>query len=161
MSTAENFRLGTITLSFREDHLNVRAYPYKGAELYTLSVELSGRNLDRQVVSATQVIHALSTAFYAVEHLSLEYARHVVSSEWNNEADRTQWCGLLGPFGKLKTGFVDGDLVGQVSCALQPGKGESPTELLPEPMNSRIRQWTLRSTYSLYSSMLARKQTIP
>jgi hypothetical protein len=132
MSTAENLRIKTITLSFREEYLNVRAYPYKGAKLYTLSMELSGRNVDWQVASAAQVFRELSTASSAVEHLTLEHARRIVSSEWNNEADRTQWRELLGSFGNVKTLFVDGELVGQVSCALQPDEGESPTELLPE-----------------------------
>ena len=132
MRAAENLRIKTITLSFREDYLNVRAYPYKGAKLYTLSTELSGRNVDWQVASAAQVFRELSTASSAVEHLTLEHARRIVSSEWHNEADRTQWRELLGSFRNVKTLFVDGEFVGQVSCALQPDEGESPTELLPE-----------------------------
>ena len=132
MSAAGNLRLKTIMLSFREDYLNVRAYPHKDAKLYTLSMELSGRNLDWEVASAAQVFHTLKTVFSAVEHLALEYARHNISSEWNNEADRTQWRELFESFGNVKTLFVDGELVGQVSRALQPGEEESPSELLPE-----------------------------
>jgi hypothetical protein len=95
---------------------------------------LGGRHLDWQVASAAQVFNTLGTVFSAVEHLTLEYAsdRLSISSEWNNEADRGQWRELLGSFGNVKTLFVDGELVGQLSCALQPGEGESLTELLPE-----------------------------
>jgi hypothetical protein len=69
-----------------------------------------------------------------VEHLTVEYnlERLSISSEWNNEADRTQWRSLLGSFGNVKILSVNHRLVEQLSRALQPGEGESPTELLPE-----------------------------
>jgi hypothetical protein len=117
-----------------EDVFTLVAYPHKGARMFTLSMLLSGRHLDWQVASAAQVFHMLGAVFSAVEHLTLEYFpdRLSISSEWNNEADRTQWRELLGSFGSVKTLSVDNDLVGQISRALQPGEGESPTELLPE-----------------------------
>jgi hypothetical protein len=93
---------------------------------------LGGGHLDWQVASAAQVLHTLKAVFSAVEHLTLKYDRHSISSEWNNEADRTQWRELFGLFGNVKTLCVDGELVGQLSRALLPGEGESPTELLPE-----------------------------
>ena len=132
MSTAGSLRLNTTTLTFRKEHLFVMAYPHKGARMFTLSMELSGRHLDWQVASTAQVFHTLGTVFSAVEHLTLAYDRHLVSSEWNNEADRAQWRDLLGLFVNVKTVFVDGELVGQLSHALRPVEGESPTELLPE-----------------------------
>jgi hypothetical protein len=67
-----------------------------------------------------------------VEALTLEYNRHFIPSEWNNEADRTYWRELLGSFNNVKTLIIDGNLVGQLSRALQPGEGESPTDMLPE-----------------------------
>jgi hypothetical protein len=100
--------------------------------MFTLSMELSGRHLDWQVASTAQVFQTLGTVFSAVEHLTLTYDRHLISSEWNNEAERTQWRDLLGLFVNAKTLFVDGEFVGQLSHALHPGEGESPTELLPE-----------------------------
>jgi hypothetical protein len=108
------------------------AYPHMGARLHNLSMEVGGRHLDWQIVSAAQVFHALSTVFSAVEHLTLKYYRHHMSSEWNNQADRIHWRKLLGSFGKVKNLSVDDELVEQVSGALQPGEEESPTELLPE-----------------------------
>jgi hypothetical protein len=54
----------------------VTAYPYKGARMYSLAMELGGRHLDWQVVSAAQVSHALGTVFTEIEHLSLKYDRH-------------------------------------------------------------------------------------
>ncbi|KAF8468670.1 hypothetical protein DFH94DRAFT_276928 [Russula ochroleuca] len=132
ISTAGNFRLKTATLAFREDYLNMRAYPHKGASRYTLTMSIGGKHLDWQVASATHALHALRTALSAVDHLTLKYERDIISSEWNDEADRTQWRKLLGLFGGVKTLFVDGELVGQLSRALQPGEEESSTELLPE-----------------------------
>ena len=55
-----------------------------------------------------------------------------MSPEWNRQADPTHWRELLGSFDKVKTLRVEYGLVEQVSRALQPGEGESSTELLPE-----------------------------
>jgi hypothetical protein len=133
MSAAENLRPKTATVAFHEDHLGVAAYPYEAAELYNLDIELDARHLDWQVVSAAQVFNALKTGFSAVESLTLRYNRHKMSSEWNRQADRTYWREFLGSFGKVKTlRVVEYELVEQVSRALQPGEGESPTELFPE-----------------------------
>ena len=127
MSTARNLRLNTTTFTFREDHLSVKAYPHKGARVYSLSMSLGGRHLDHQVA---QVFHTLSTIFSAAEHLTLESNRP--SSEWINGANRTQWRELLGSFINVKTLFVVNELVGLLSRILQPGEEESPLELLPE-----------------------------
>ena len=132
MSTAGNLRFKAATFRAGKDCLTVRAYPYKGARLSTFIMELGGKHLDWQVVSAAQVFHTLRTVFSVVEHLTLDYDRRNISSEWNDGADRTYWRELLGSFGKVKTLRVEYGLVEQVSRALQPGEGESPTELFPE-----------------------------
>ena len=132
LSAAKTFRPKNATFTFFNNFLNVTAYPYNGAKIYTMYMEFGGKHLDWQVLSAGQIFHALRTVFSAVEHLTLKYNRRNISSEWNNEAGRTQWRELLGLFGKVKTLFVDGGLVVQLSRALQPGEEESPTELLPE-----------------------------
>ena len=132
MSAARNFQVKTAALYFNENHLRVVAYPYMGAGLHSLHMELGGRYLDWQIVSAAQVFCALSTVFSVVEDLSLNYSRHHMSLEWNNEADRIHWRKLLGSFGKVKTLTVNSGLVRQLSGALQPGEEESLAELLPE-----------------------------
>jgi hypothetical protein len=132
MRTAETFRLKTARVTFQEDCLRVTVYPHKGARLYTLSMEFGNQHLDGQVVSAAQIFHALRTVLSAVENLSLLYVRHNIPSEWNRQADRTHWRELLGSFDKVKTLRVRNELVEQVSLALQPREGESPTELFPE-----------------------------
>ena len=132
MSTAGNLRPIAITLDFYEDYLHMSAYPREGARVYTLAMALDGSHLDWQVASAAQVFHAIETVFSAVEHLTLRYNRHLVSSEWNNEVDRTQWRELFRTFCNVKAFSVEEDLVGQLSRSLQSSEGESPTELLPE-----------------------------
>jgi hypothetical protein len=135
MSTAGNFQIKTAKLYFDEDFLAVKAYPHMEAKLHSLYIGLGARHFDWQIVSAAQVFHAFSTAFSVVEHLTLRYRRKNVSSEWNNQADRIHWRKLLGPFVKVKNLSVEGDLVKQISGALLPREGESPTELLPELQN--------------------------
>jgi hypothetical protein len=153
MSTTGNLRLKTATLTFFKNYLYVRAYPHKGASMYTLSMSLGSIQLDWQVISASQVFHTLRTVLSVVEHLTLEYdsERLSVSPEWNNGADRTQWRNLLGSFGNVKTLFVDGELVEQLSRALQPGEGDSPTELLPELHElSYFAKGASRKAFSLF-----------
>ena len=132
MSTARNLRLKTAKLFFNRNCLIVMVYPHKGATSNTLCLQLGGRHFDWQVVSAAQVFHALKTVFTAVEHVTLKYDRHDMSSEWNRQADRTHWRELLGSFDKAKTLRVGYGLVEQVSLALQPSEGEVSTELLYE-----------------------------
>jgi hypothetical protein len=129
MSTAENLWHNIITLAFHPQCVEVMAYPHEGARMYTLSMSLGGRSW--QVRSAIRGFHTLRTVFSTVEHLSLKYDRRIESPR-RIEPDRTQWRELLGLFVNVKTLFVDGRLVRQLSHALQPSTQESPTELLPE-----------------------------
>ena len=132
MVNARNIRLKTARFNFLKDLLRVTAYPHVGARMETLQINLGGRHLNWQVVSAAQVFNTLRTVFSTVEHLILSYDRHNVSSEWNNKADRTRWREFLGSFDNVKTLRVEYGLVKQVNRALQPDEGESPTEPLPE-----------------------------
>jgi hypothetical protein len=77
-------------------------------------------------------VHTLRTIFSLVEHLILRCDGHLIPSEWNNEADPTQWRERFRAFGNLKVIYMDYGLVGQLSRFLQPDEGESPTDLLPE-----------------------------
>ena len=150
VSTAQNLRFKAATFSF-EDRLIVTAYPYKGAKMYTFDMALGGRHLDWQVVSAAQIFGALRKVFSTVEHLTLKYGRHRLSSEWNNVADRTRWRELLGSFGNVKTLHVSSELVEQFSQALQDDEGESPTELLPELQQfSYSGRSTLPNAFALF-----------
>ena len=132
LSTARNLRLKTTTVTFDEDFLSVMGYLDNGAKMYSLDMKLGGKLLDWQVVSAVQVFQPLKEVFSAVEHLTLEYDRDIIPSEWVNQADHAQWREVLGSFSNVKNLFMDGELVGKLSRALEPGEGGSSTELLPE-----------------------------
>ena len=132
MNTAGNLLVKTAAVDFTESFIRLSGYPHIGAKSCTLNMGLGGRHLDWQVVSAAQVLHTLKTVFSAVERLILGYKRPNISSEWNRQADRTHWREFLGSFGKVKTLRVEYGLVEQVSRALQPEEGDSPTELFPE-----------------------------
>src|SRR5258708_2889702 len=110
---------------------SLRWFVFQGASAY-LEMFLPGKHLDWQVGCAAQVFHMLRARISVLEHLTLQYRRHSISSEWNNEADRAQWRELLGSFDKVNTLHMDDELVGQLSRSLRPSEGESPTELLSE-----------------------------
>ena len=151
MNTAGNLRFGTATFSFRKDNLNVKAYPRKGTKIYTLGMVLGGKHLDWQVLSAAQVFCAPTNVFSAVEHLTLKSSRHGISSEWNNEADRTRWREFLGSFVNVKTLHVNSGFIKQISRALQHDEGESPTEPLPKLKKlSYYRRHTSRNAFASF-----------
>jgi hypothetical protein len=128
-----HLRLRAATLNFCDTYFSVTAYPQKGVRMYSLDMALDGIELDWQVASAARVFHTLETVFSAVEHFTLRYDRGFISPGQNEEADRAQWRELLGSFGNVKTLHVeDYELVLELSHALRPCEGESPTKLLPE-----------------------------
>jgi hypothetical protein len=94
---------------------------------------LGSSHLDLQVTHTAQVFHMLRAVFSPAEHLILKYHRRpILSTGWNNEANRAQWHELLRMFDNVKTLSINYGIVGQLSRSLQPDEGESPTDLLPE-----------------------------
>ena len=131
--SAENLRFSTARLTFHEGGISTRVYPYEGAKMYGLYVNVGCEQLDWQVASAAQILNTLRSVFSSVEHLTLEYEIYAQSSERYNEADRAQWRKLLESFNDVKTLLVDVGLVGDLSHSLQLDDGEPlPVELLPE-----------------------------
>lgn len=127
---AENLRFSNARLTFHEGGISTRVYPYEGAKMYALYVDVGCKLFDWQVASAAQILNTLRSVFSSVEHLTLEYA---ISSEWHNEADPAQWRKLLESFSDVKTLLVDAGLVGDLSHSLQLDDGEPlPVEFLPE-----------------------------
>jgi hypothetical protein len=114
ISTAGNLWLKTATFIFCDDCLEVKSYPHKGARLYTLNMELGGRHLDRQIVSAE---------FVGVDQSSRPYT--LVQTVLRSLYQCVQSAGL---FGKVKPLFVEYGLVKQVSrSTLQPNLSPSRT----------------------------------
>jgi hypothetical protein len=131
MDTTGNLRFKYARLTFYDDHVGMIVYPHKEAKMYTLDMSLLGRSFDWQVDSAARVCRMLRTVLFEVEHLVLDYERHNVSLWWSAVARRAHWRDLLGTFDNAKTLYLRFWLVDQLAGALQPGEGESSTELLP------------------------------
>ena len=143
MSSVGAFPLKSVRLVFFKDYLRVDAYSHDSEfKTYHFSMSQGGRHLDRQLASVTKFFHTLGAVFSVVESLILRCDRPPLipsESEWNREADPTQWRELFRAFGHLKALYMDYVLVGQLSRFLQPeppgDEGESPATtdlLLPE-----------------------------
>jgi len=131
--TTKKFRFNCAKITFSEGVVSVWMHPreWRGLERFSMML-MDCRPLDQQVASLAQISNALRAALSAVEYLTLMYLRSSISSEWHNEADRTQWRELLSPFTNVKTLTVPENLIGQLSRSLQSNDGEAPVVLLPE-----------------------------
>jgi hypothetical protein len=157
LNTAENLRFGSAKLVFMPHGVSMSVYPHEGARMYAMSVDVRCGHVDWQVASSAQIFSVLREALSTVEDLTLEYRRRVVSSEWRNEADRTQWRDLLRPFNNVKTLRMNPGLVDQLSHSLQLDDGESPTELLPELKELSYSPFSLSSIHSFIPFIDARR----
>jgi len=157
LNTVENLRFGSAKLTFMRDRVSVSVYPYKGARTYAMYMSVRCGHLDWQVASLAQIFSVLRTALSTVEDLTLEYWRRVVSTEWRNGADRTQWRDLLRPFNNVKTLRMESWLVNQLSQSLQLDDGESLMELLPELKELSYSSFTLPGIHAFTSFIDARR----
>ena len=132
MNTADNLRFNSAKFKFSDEEVVVEVYPHEEANMYALSIAVSGWHLDWQVSSVAQISNSLRPIFSAVGHLTLEYSVHNRSSEEHNEANRTEWHKLLSSFKKVKTLGITKGLVKELSRCLQLDDGELSSELLPE-----------------------------
>jgi hypothetical protein len=129
VNEAEDLRLGSAVLTFREEGVRVHVYPSEEVRVCTFVIEIGCRHLDWQVAVAAQIFNEPGTLYSAVEHLTLDYNGSVKSSEPHDEDDRSQWRELLRPFNSVKTLSVPSGLVEELSHCLI-SDGETPLELL-------------------------------
>ncbi|KAI0289083.1 hypothetical protein BC826DRAFT_640621 [Russula brevipes] len=122
MSTTGNLRLSTAKFGFHHGRFTVWVRPYKGAMDYAFYMHVDCIHLDWQVASAAQVFDVFSPVFSTVESVILDYRRHLVSSEWRNEADRTQWRKLLRSFRNVKTLRVHNGIMGELATLFNTGR---------------------------------------
>ena len=127
LRTAENLTFGSARFLFYERAVSVTVYPRDGDRTSTLCIEARGGRLDQQLFFVAQLFTALSPAFSSVKALTLDYRKHILSSE----ASPSQWRKLLMSFHNVETLRVHNGLVGDISHSLQP-EGEPSPELLPE-----------------------------
>jgi hypothetical protein len=139
VSATKSLKFSCARFNFYKGGIDVWVYPRAGTSKYTLFMGVGCPDTDRQVRSATQISSELRTAFSSVAYLALEHGTYSTSPERHNEADPTQWRGLLRSFGNVRTLRVHDSLVGELSRSLRlggNGDGETPPEeLLPELKN--------------------------
>jgi hypothetical protein len=131
MNATENLRFDNVAVMFKDKYIDVLMY-LREANTYAFGVTVDCWHLDWQVSSVAQICNALSQAFSAVEHLTLEHEVHSRSFEEHNDVDRIEWRKLLRPFRNVKTLRVEDGLVDKLSCCLRLEDGELPLEPLPE-----------------------------
>jgi hypothetical protein len=134
MRTTESLRFHSATFEFSDKAIRVGVYPRDGGENWAFRVDVDCVHIDWQVSSMAQMFNSLSQAFSALEHLTLRMGKGnlLPGSDGLHGVDRTEWLRLLRSFGNVKTLFVDGPLVAELSRCLRLEDGELPLELLPE-----------------------------
>jgi hypothetical protein len=132
MNTSEHLKFDSAKLEFSGKHIDVEFYSREEAKKNALSISVYCYHLDWQISSVAQISNSLSQIFSTVEYLTLKHEVHSQSSEEHNEVDRSEWHKLFRSFSNVKTLRIEGGLVKELSCCLQPGDGELPLELLPE-----------------------------
>ena len=125
MDTAKSIRFDNADFEFFNDRVSV-GMNLREEEAHALSIAVYCAGLDWQVSSLAQIFYSLSQKMSTVEYLNFEY------EGLDDEANRTEWRGLLKSFSNVKTLNVDVNLVGELSRCLRPNDGEHPLEVLPE-----------------------------
>ena len=140
VSSTKSLRFGGIILVFHRKYIVLCVFPSDVTfDLrWTLWWKIHSHQLDRQVASVAQILHTLRTALSTVEYLTL-----MNSNGLHEEANRLQWSELLRLLGNVKTLWVFGSLVGQLSHCLQSDDMEPPMELLPK---LKVLEYRLYST---------------
>ena len=118
---------------FKDKHIDVVMF-LRGADTFAFVVTVHCSHLYRncQVSSMAQICNALSQAFSAVEHLTLQQDVHSLSSEEHSDVDRIEWRRLLRSFSNVKTLLVGDGLIEELSRCLRLEDGDLPLELLSE-----------------------------
>ena len=133
---SENLRFSAVRLSFGA--LNVYLHGVTRREGVThrewdtsLMLGTNCKHLDLQVAYVMQFFGTLSPMISIVEQVTVNYEKHIYSSQSHNNVDRRQWRDLLRPFTNAKTIHVQDGLVSKIFGSLPSDDGESPLELLP------------------------------
>ena len=129
--TTENLRCSSVKCLFYHKAVKVSDNFSANSWHPTFNIYVGCDHLDWQVSSIAQIFNVLSPLVSAVVDLTLDYRSHTLSSEWHNQADRTQWRKLLGSFRNVQTFRVHNGLIGELSRCLVLD-GEPASEILPE-----------------------------
>jgi hypothetical protein len=157
--TKENLRSTRAAIVFSRETAFVKVYPHETDIMRALYMEVICRSLDWQVSSMVQILNALSPVFSSVEHLTLTYEKHSLSSNEHSGIDDTQWRRLLRPFSHVTILQVDlnDKLARELSGALQLVDEDSPMGILPEL--KELQYFTRRNSGNNFEAFIdARKE---
>jgi hypothetical protein len=85
-----------------------------------------------KVASTAEIFNGIRIVFAEAESLTL---KHEALLRWHNglkSPNHTQWCKLFRSFNHVKSLYVSGSLIEELSHSLQPEYGEFFAKLLPE-----------------------------
>ena len=133
IDTVKNRRFDTAKIVFSADEV------YLCDAKTNVCIRVAGCSFDKQVSSMVRIFDTSGKAFFAVEHLILEYAI-VCPSPGDNvvPVDRTEWRRILRSVNNVKTLQIDYVLVNELSRCLRFDGEEDPLELLPELQELRV-----------------------
>ena len=131
MKTTVHLRFDSLDIMFEDERIDLIGI-IREVDMHFFSIRVDCWHLDRQVTSAAQICNALSQVLSAVDHLNLDYEIHSLSSEEHSDVKRIEWRNLFRSFSNVKTLYVEGGLVEELSRCLRLEDGELPLELLPE-----------------------------
>ena len=134
IGTTERLIFSSLTISFLEAVVVVRALPHAAAKMDTFYMHVSCQYLDWQAACMAQIFGMLGSAFSSIERLHLRFGDRQSSSEGDNDIDidPTQWRILLASFSNVETLLIDEGLVKDLSLSLRWHDGEPRLELLPQ-----------------------------
>ena len=125
-------RFRNIRVTFYRQHVVVMMYPHERTGMHAIRMRIICGHLYMQVASTAEIFNGIRIVFAEAESLILE---HEASLRWHNgleSPDHTQWRELFRSFNHVKSLYVCGTLVEELSRSLRPEYGESFAELLPE-----------------------------
>jgi hypothetical protein len=131
MQSTENFQFQAAELVCGSDYVRLQGVPQLGTWKHPFNLRILFRHFDWRMLSAIQILDALSPVLSLVEQVTL-IVNCEESSQWQDEVDRSRWRGLFRSFSNVKNLHVETD-VGDygIGHSLRTEYGEQPLELLP------------------------------
>ncbi|KAN0135779.1 hypothetical protein V8E53_006419 [Lactarius tabidus] len=129
-NNTERLKLPKAKLIFGRDAVSVISDQHNPRQYINMTVTC--KQLDWQIDCAAQVCSALMPVLSVVNELTVDFYQPVMPTQWQNgEIDGTTWHELLRPFIDVKTLYICGGVLEELSRALQVDEIGSDPGFLP------------------------------